>query len=93
MIIFRFRMSQRKILKKQSKAPNLYQYLGNAHDLSSAELPTLQRALQYGLFLRERSVTEISIRQMCQSISARLREIWRSVNPSLPIVTDALLAN
>ena len=25
---------------------------------------------------------------MCQSISAHLREIWRSVNPSLPIVTD-----
>ena len=33
-------------------------------------------------------MTEISIRQMCQSISAHVREIWRLVNPSLPIVTD-----
>ena len=49
-------------------------------------MPTLRQCLQYRLFLWERSVKDLDVRVMCQSVLKKLKSIWDIVNPEICII-------
>ena len=53
---------------KFSKSHALYDLLGSGSEIAHSELPTLRQCLRYGLLLRERSVEELDVRDMCKSV-------------------------
>ena len=49
-------------------------------------MPTLRQCLQYRLFLWERSVKDLDVRVMCQSVLKEVKSIWDNVNPEICII-------
>ena len=60
--------------------------LGSGSEITHSELPTLRQCLRYGLLLRERSVTDLDVRLMCQSVLKEVKSIWDNVNPEICII-------
>ena len=71
---------------KFSKSHALYDLLGSGSEIAHSELPTLRQCLRYGLLLRERSVEELDVRDMCKSVCVEVKRIWDKVNPAIPII-------
>lgn len=74
--------------QKVAKFPKLYGLLGNGSELCHSELPTLRQCLRYGLFLRERSLEDMAIREMCRLVLAEMKTIWNAANTTIPLVSE-----
>ena len=74
--------------QKETKFPKLYELLGKSSELSSSELPTLRQCLKYGLHLREISVEEITVRDMCKGIFSEVNMVWNKANARIHLVRE-----
>ena len=71
---------------KSTKSHALYDLLGSGSEITHSELPTLRQCLRYGLFLRERSLEDLDVREMCVSVFKEVKSIWDKVNPEICII-------
>ena len=76
--------------QKKGLSPNLLALIGEPKELLESELLTLRQCLQYAKLVLDRSVVSraFSARDALREVASKVRKIWLSANPKLPLTAD-----